>query len=128
MNSWFTADTHFGHSNILKYCERPFSNIEKHDQILIDNWNSCVRTGDLVYHLGDFAMASKGRLKSIIERLNGEIILILGNHDKQSARYYLDLGIKNVLQSKLVMIGRQYVVLNHYPWGLPPTPGRLPPV
>ena len=127
-NIWFTADTHFGHSNILRYCERPFDNIGEHDLALIDNWNSCVRPGDTVFHLGDLALASKGRLKSIIERLNGQITLLLGNHDKQSARHYLDLGIKDVLQSKLVMIGKRYVVLNHYPFGCPGTTTRLPPV
>jgi calcineurin-like phosphoesterase family protein len=79
----FTADTHFGHSNIIKYCSRPFGSVEEMDETLIENWNKKVnQRGDTVYHLGDFAKAHKAEdVRRYRERLNGKIILIEGTHD-----------------------------------------------
>ncbi len=56
-NIWFVSDTHFGHGNVLKYCNRPFSSTLEHDQQLIANWNSVVKENDTVYHLGDFGLS-----------------------------------------------------------------------
>jgi calcineurin-like phosphoesterase family protein len=81
---YFTSDQHFGHANILKYCSRPFSNIEEMNNALLANWNSVVSPEDLVYVIGDITMSySKGMMKSIFDRLNGEKVLIKGNHDKK---------------------------------------------
>ena len=49
---WFTADTHFGHKNIIRYCQRPFVDVEEMNRVLIENWNSVVSPDDLVFHLG----------------------------------------------------------------------------
>jgi len=81
-NIWFTSDTHFGHSNILKFCNRPFENIWEHNEALIANWNSVVGPTDDVYHLGDFGFGSKSYVIRILEQLNGKIFFIKGNHDK----------------------------------------------
>ena len=51
---YFTADTHFCHSNIISICERPFMNIIEMNNCLIDNWNSIVTNHDEIYILGDF--------------------------------------------------------------------------
>ncbi len=81
MNIWFTSDTHFGHTNIIKYCGRPFSSTEEHDNTLIDNINILVSPKDTLYHLGDFAFHS---IKQYRERINCKnIILVRGNHDRQ---------------------------------------------
>jgi len=77
---WFTADTHFGHANIIKYCHRPFANVEAMDEFLILNWNSAVSPYDTVYHLGDFAQGDMGKY---LVRLNGHIIILKGSHDRQ---------------------------------------------
>lgn len=77
---WFTSDTHFGHANIIKYCDRPFFSIEEMDEALVERWNTSVRSDDLVYHLGDFAVTPL-YAKKIRPRLNGTIRLVIGNHD-----------------------------------------------
>jgi len=82
MNTFFTADTHFGHANIIKYCNRPFKNINEMDETLIENWNSKISKHDNVYHLGDFAFREPETVLKYIDRLNGNIFLIKGNHDR----------------------------------------------
>jgi calcineurin-like phosphoesterase family protein len=52
------------------------------DEVLIDNWNNCVKPNDLIFHLGDVFFCSSERMKWISDRLNGRKILIRGNHDK----------------------------------------------
>ena len=77
---FFTSDTHFGHANIIKYCNRPFASAAEMDEALIDNWNDRVRPEDTVYHLGDFSLAPPG---PYLHRLNGHVMFVFGNHDKQ---------------------------------------------
>lgn len=77
---FFTSDTHFGHANVIQRSNRPFADINEHDNKLILNWNSVVSRKDTVYHCGDFCWDKK-RLASIADSLNGSIHLILGNHD-----------------------------------------------
>lgn len=81
-----TSDTHFGHSNILKHCKRPFADINEHDYSLIHNWNSIVGKNDTVYHLGDIAFYPKEKLIWLLSKLNGKIIVIKGNHDQVAAQ------------------------------------------
>ena len=83
---WFTADTHFCHSNIIKYCKRPFGTVQEMDHTMIARWNTLVRPNDIVYHLGDFALASIPVMQEIRKSLNGRITLLKGNHDGSWAR------------------------------------------
>lgn len=81
---WFTADTHFGHSNILGGNQRPFGSIEQMNARLIAAINERVSCRDTLYVLGDFSyrttVAEALRLR---ERINCEHVrLIRGNHDK----------------------------------------------
>lgn len=80
-NIFFTSDHHFGHSNILKFCNRPFDSIEEMNEELIKRWNEKVQPKDEVYHLGDFALTTNEEFKKIADRLNGTIYLIVGNHE-----------------------------------------------
>lgn len=83
-NIFITSDTHFHHNNIIKYCNRPFSNSEEMDEALVKNWNSVVRPNDKVYHLGDVYFPKYKDQKYcdyFLGRLNGTKRLILGNHD-----------------------------------------------
>lgn len=78
---WITSDTHFGHANIIQYCNRPFKDIEEMDETIIQNWNSVVKPGDKVYHLGDVYFGDGERFLSNFARLNGKKRLVIGNHD-----------------------------------------------
>lgn len=78
-NQYFTADTHFGHQLMLQ--SRPFDSTDEMDRHLIDAWNSVVKDGDIVWHLGDFSYHSEDRTKAIFSQLKGRKRLILGNHD-----------------------------------------------
>lgn len=77
---WFTSDLHFGHANILKFCNRPWETTDEMNADLIKNWNSVVKPDDLVFDLGDFAFASNSKWKDLLSQLNGHHYLILGNH------------------------------------------------
>lgn len=81
MEIFFTADTHFGHGNIIRYCGRPFQSLAEHNEALIRNWNSVVTAKDHVYHLGDVGFGSPDVLYRVLQRLHGKIYLIKGNHD-----------------------------------------------
>lgn len=76
---YFTADMHLGHDAIRRHCNRPFETVEEMDEQLISNWNSKVTSQDIVYHVGDFAWKNADYY---LHRLNGNIVFILGNHDK----------------------------------------------
>jgi calcineurin-like phosphoesterase family protein len=72
----FTGDQHFGHANIIRFCERPFKDVNHMNEEMVDRWNEVVRPDQTVFHLGDFAF--KGRDRTVpywLNRLNG-------NHDK----------------------------------------------
>ena len=58
---FFTADTHYGHRAVVDYCHRPFVDEKEMDEAMIERWNAVVQPGDLVYHLGDFALCATGR-------------------------------------------------------------------
>lgn len=91
---YFISDTHFNHRNIIKYADRPFNDITEMNNTLINNWNSIIKEDDIVYHLGDFALTCDEKLKELYSYLNGTIILIRGNHDGKSVKYYEDIGFK----------------------------------
>lgn len=82
MSLWFTSDTHFGHDNIIKYCNRPFASGDDMNEAMIRNWNAVVSPDDEIWHLGDFAFRSLDFAKGVVERLNGRIHLVRGNHDR----------------------------------------------
>lgn len=117
VNIWFTSDLHFGHRNIMKFCNRPWENVEEMDKALINNWNSVVGKNDIVFDLGDFAFASNSKWKYILNQLNGRHYLILGNHDV--SRYPGDKTMElfeRVEHQMIVKIDDRYVYLNHYPY------------
>lgn len=77
---FFTSDLHIWHTNVIKYCSRPFSSIEEMNEMLVKNWNEVVGPEDSVYCLGDFAMAFHP-VETFSPRLLGKKYLVPGNHD-----------------------------------------------
>ena len=114
MKTYIISDTHFNHENIIKYCNRPFSSIKEMNETLINNWNKIVKKNDIVYHLGDFFLGSKFDLKEIVNKLNGQIYLIRGNHEHLNVKSYEDAGII-VLKNAPILLKEYKVALTHRP-------------
>lgn len=85
MALFFSSDHHFGHANIIRYCERPFDSAEAMDKELIERWNAVVSRDDTVFYLGDFTFSGLSRLPSLTRALNGRKLIIPGNHDPLSS-------------------------------------------
>lgn len=113
--NWFTSDHHFEHKNIIKFCDRPFKDLEEMHWELIERWNAVVSQDDTVYVLGDFIFGGTNALTKVCKRLYGRKILLKGNHDKHSTE-----AIKNnfaeVHDELIISIGGQSVKLCHYPY------------
>ncbi len=114
---YFCSDLHFGHKNIVKYCNRPFADVDDMNEKLIQNWNDVVAPTDSVYILGDLTFAKPEKTVEILDRLNGSKYLILGNHD---SRVRKDENIKSRFvwcrdSYNLDCGDRERVVLNHFP-------------
>lgn len=112
---WFTSDQHFGHRNIIEYCNRPWKDIHEMNQGIIDNWNSVVSTEDTIFVVGDVFLCSPGQAKEIISQLNGKKILIRGNHDR-SIETMKGVGFAEVYSKLTIQLqdGRQ-ALLSHKP-------------
>ena len=78
---YFTSDLHFGHKNIIKYCNRPFETVEEMNEKLIENFNKTVRAKDTCYILGDVMMFDTKEAQECLNRLHGHLFLVRGNHD-----------------------------------------------
>jgi calcineurin-like phosphoesterase family protein len=122
MKIWFTADTHFWHTNIISGLSdwgfRKFKNVEQMNDILIERWNTRVGKEDVVFHLGDFALCKVSMMKDLVSKLNGNIIIIKGNHD--DPKKLRRCGFSHVLIGTLEIVfkyrQKKYkVVLKHRP-------------
>ena len=128
---YFTSDTHFGHSNIVTFCKRPFVDkfrtIETRDggfayrpdldlmhREMTARWNSVVGPRDIVYHLGDFALTKRPDVPAFVKRLNGYKILIRGNHDR-NAKIMLEAGFDRVLEVLRTNIDGVELFMQHKP-------------
>ena len=108
-----TSDTHFFHENIIKYCNRPWSSAEEMNEGMIANWNNVVGSDDIVIHLGDFCFGGRQKVESVFNRLNGEIDLVLGNHDKLKISDYYAIGFHRVYDRPVVY--DNFFVMSHAP-------------
>lgn len=106
---FFIADEHYFHSNIIRFCDRPFQNVEDMNEAIIENSNSVVKKDDTVIHAGDFTLLRNRKKiqKYLIDRLNGHHIFLKGSHD-----YWLPKN--KSLQRWEGMIDSHYVVVDHY--------------
>jgi calcineurin-like phosphoesterase family protein len=111
---FLTSDTHFGHAGVCKFLRedgsklRPWNDPEEMDEAMVKMWNETVKPTDKVYHLGDVVINRKA-LK-IMHRLNGDKVLIKGNHDIFKLEDYTE-HFRDI-RSYHVMNG---VILSHIP-------------
>lgn len=121
-NIWFISDTHFGHARILTFKDklgnliRPgFQNVTEMDELIIEKWNSVVKSDDIIYHLGDITFSEK-IYNQVMPRLNGQKKLILGNHDNLGmslySKYFEEISSWHKWKSKGAIPN---FVLCHYP-------------
>ena len=115
-NIFFTSDTHFWHDNIIKFCNRPFNSIEEMNDTIIENWNRVVDKNDIVFHLGDFCFCGVDKFKELVEKLNGRIYLILGNHDWKRINNWYTSKFEGVYQQLAIKINGKKIYLNHFPF------------
>ena len=137
MDNFITSDLHLGHANIIRYCKRPWLKSDDLDEkgawkfpylatkrvsemntALIANWNSRVKDGDTIFHVGDFCFKNSpggkegegdtNKSKHYIDQLNGDIIFIKGNHDKNNS-------VKTIIQNLVMQWGPHLIFVVHRP-------------
>jgi len=114
-NIFFTSDFHLFHKNILSFTGRPFKDLEAMHTKLISNFNEVVAPEDVTYFLGDMGTGTTEEMRSVIDRLKGTKILIIGNHDHNLSRSY-SYGFDVVLNSASMIVAKTLLTLSHYPF------------
>ena len=110
---WFTSDFHFGHFNIIRYCNRPFANIQEMDDAIADRVNACVKTNDVLYFLGDFCMGKAEQITAYRKRLACRTIHFTeGNHDRTVRKLQHLFASWETLSE--INVVKQRIVLCHY--------------
>ena len=123
MTIFFSADQHYNHANINKYCSRGFKDVAYMNETLINNWNSIVSNEDTAWILGDFSMGKE----TPVERLNGKTInFIVGCHDSSWMGYQYNYNAnKGYIKHgrihfwgymKILSIDKTKVILSHWPF------------
>jgi calcineurin-like phosphoesterase family protein len=122
MATYLTADQHFGHSGIIGLCNRPFGSVEEMNDAMREAWNSVVKPGDSVIHLGDFAHHYPAdKLPKLFASLNGRKHLISGNHDDKATK---SLAWESIRDIGFVSVDSQKLVVCHYAMRTWPGIGR----
>jgi len=120
-HTWFISDPHFDHTNIIKYCDRPFQTTEEMNEVILQNWNGTIEPNDLVFFVGDmsFGRGSK-RPKWWLAQLNGRKIYLKGSHDHgiRSTTEGLD-SVLFVSDAVIVRLADESVYVVHDPWEIP---------
>ena len=104
-NVWFTSDYHLFHSNIIKYCNRPYTNCFSMNKDIIDTINKRVHQDDLLFNLGDIGFNSVKYITDELSKINCDQIFVSGNHDRKS--------LINALIEKYIVFEKQ-TILNVY--------------
>jgi len=118
-NLFFTADTHFGHSNLRTKLRTQFQGDAEMDEEIINNWNNETNSKSLIFHLGDFSFSNRKRTLNILKKLNGKICLIRGNHDFKLSSELLESFefVKDYYELRIRNNKEYYhIILSHYPF------------
>lgn len=119
MTIWFTSDLHFGHEKVIDFCKRPFASLVEMEKALIANWNEVVEPKDQVFVLGDFSLGKADHTLAVRSKLNGDIALIEGNHDRVNGRVrsvfsFVKQRHNLTVEDAEAPEGKQYLVLDHF--------------
>ena len=115
-NTFFIADTHFGHRNIINLDNRPFKDTQEMEETMRARWNARVTADDLVYILGDFCWSKdENEWIRILDSLNGAKYLIKGNHDSDNMSKTLIDRFIGVSDYKEIRECHTKIILCHYP-------------
>lgn len=126
---WFTSDMHFGHRNVIRFCDRPFTDEKEMSEVLIKNWNDTVGREDFIFSLGDFSWwTGRHEVKKLVSQLRGRKYFIPGNHCKEGMYELVDDPDFHECSDTVVLYVRGQegdprftehkvieIVLNHYP-------------
>lgn len=113
---FFTADTHFFHPGIINHARRPFKSVEEMNDILIRKWNATIPKDGIVFHLGDFCFGDESNWEGCLDRLNGTICLVAGNHDLIYVKKKDIFSRFSAVELEMIIsIDGQSILLNHYP-------------
>lgn len=109
-NLFFTSDEHYGHANIIKFCNRPFKNIWESRDVIVAKHNAKVPKGSITYHLGDMFWRTFPLKEALdtLNALNGQHYFIWGNHDELIER-------NEILQAGFIGIKDLHVIQSHDP-------------
>lgn len=113
---FFTADLHILHPKIVSICDRPIT-VEEHDDWLIERINSKVEKKDTLYILGDVSMADKIKTEKLLDRIKGNKILIVGNHDGNisTSTRFGEIKLIKDFNFNSPSFPNIHIVLCHYP-------------
>jgi len=118
---WFISDTHFDHTNIIKYCNRPFNTVEDMNNIMLKNWNYYISNTDTVFFVGDMAFGRGSRKPSWwLKQLNGNIYYLKGSHDEGITPFSEGLNNVKFVTDAIILTteyGRFYIT--HNPVNIP---------
>lgn len=117
---YFISDNHWGHNAIINMSNRPFNDVYEMNEYMINQWNSVIEKDDEVYYVGDFMfkMNTRDFINDILNKLNGKIYLLVGNHDERHLSKYSHRleWAKDRFELKYDYEGKEYrFILDHYP-------------
>lgn len=113
---YYIADLHLGHLNALSFDNRPFSTTEAQDNYIIERWNRKIKEDDDVYILGDISWYKVAKTLEILSSLNGNKILVQGNHDKKLLKSQeIRDCFQKVVAYEEIKDNEKDVILCHYP-------------
>jgi len=112
--TWVWSDLHFGHKNIIEFCNRPFSWVQQMDEHLMANWNEYVQPDHTCIFVGDFSFHGETTTREIVEQLNGYKIMVVGNHDIRKHKVR-EIGFDEVHLLYYLDLPTVPLVFTHYP-------------
>lgn len=114
--NYYISDLHFGHTNIIRFDGRPFIGAKDMEDTLIENWNRVVTSEDTGYILGDFCLSkNENEWIRILDKLNGDKVLIRGNHDLRNMTKELSSRFREVTPIKEITDLGRHIIMCHYP-------------